>query len=99
MKGGAHHRDIFDREPRNNPLRFVDPTGQAIQLTGETEDELKKELEAIQASLVNRKVSGNLYVNPELDRDGKQTGRFFVGIKEMPGHSQRPAISRRGWLK
>ena len=66
---------------RNNPLRFVDPTGQAIQLTGETEDERKKELEAIQASLVNSKVSDNLYVNPEFDRDGKQTGRFFVGIQ------------------
>ncbi len=65
---------------RNNPLRFVDPTGQAIQLTGSTEEDRKKELEAIQASLVNSKVSSSLYLNPELDKDGKQTGRFFVGI-------------------
>jgi len=66
---------------RNNPLRFIDPTGQAIQLTGSTEDQRQKELEAIQASLVNNKVSNSLYVNPELDKGGKQTGRFFVGIQ------------------
>jgi len=30
---------------------------------------------------VNNKVSNSLYVNPELDKGGKQTGRFFVGIQ------------------
>ena len=66
---------------RNNPLTYIDPTGQAIQLTGSTEEERRKELEAVQASLVNSEVSKNLYINPELDKDGKQTGRFFVGIR------------------
>ena len=64
---------------RNNPLRFVDPTGNAIELTGD-EEERKKALAAIQASLGNSKVSTNLYINPELDKKGNQTGRFFVGI-------------------
>ena len=30
---------------------------------------------------MNNKVSNSLYVNPELDKGGKQTGRFFVGIQ------------------
>jgi len=64
---------------RNNPLRYVDPTGNAIELTGD-EEERKKALAAIQASLGNSKASANLYINPELDKKGNQTGRFFVGI-------------------
>lgn len=66
---------------RNNPLRWVDPTGEAVQLTGTTDEERQKELAAIQASLVNSKVAGNLYVNPEKDKNGKETGRYFVGIQ------------------
>jgi RHS repeat-associated protein len=34
---------------RNNPLKFVDPTGEAIQLTGTTEEDREKELAAIRA--------------------------------------------------
>jgi RHS repeat-associated protein len=66
---------------RNKPLKFVDPTGQAIQLMGATEEERKEELAAIQASLVNSKVSGNLYVNAEKNKYGSDTGRYFVGIQ------------------
>jgi RHS repeat-associated protein len=66
---------------RNNPLKYIDPTGQAIQLMGTTEEERKKELEAVQASLINSSMAGNLYINPELDKNGKETGRFFVGIR------------------
>jgi hypothetical protein len=62
-------------------LRFVDPTGEAIQLTGTTEEDREKELAAIRAGLVNSKVAGNLYVNAEKDKNGKETGRYFVGIK------------------
>lgn len=65
---------------RNNPLKFVDPTGQAIQLTGATEEDRQKELAAIQAALGQSKASSSLYINPELDKAGKQTGRFFVDI-------------------
>ncbi len=64
---------------RNNPLRYVDPTGNAIELTGD-EDERNEALAAIQAALGNSKASANLYINPELDKKGNQTGRFFVGI-------------------
>lgn len=66
---------------RNNPLRYIDPSGAAIQLAGTTAEERDKELEAAKAALVNSNVAGNLYVNPELDKAGKETGRYFIGIR------------------
>jgi RHS repeat-associated protein len=66
---------------RNNPLIYIDPTGEAIELTGKTEEDRKKELEAIKQSLVNSKVADKLYINPEIGKDGKETGRYFVGIQ------------------
>jgi RHS repeat-associated protein len=78
---------------RNNPLRYVDPTGNAIELTGD-EEERKKALAAIQAALGNSKASANLYINPELDKKGNQTGRFFVGINGDAG-----AFAKAGGLE
>ena len=52
----------------------MDPVAKAIQQTGATEEDRQKELDAVQASLVNSKVAGNLYINPELDKNGAQTG-------------------------
>jgi RHS repeat-associated protein len=65
---------------RNNPLKYIDPTGEAVQLMGETEEEREKELEAIKAALVKSDKAKNLTVNPELDKAGKATGRYFVDI-------------------
>jgi RHS repeat-associated protein len=61
---------------RNNPLRFVDPTGNAIKLLGD-EDQRKKELALLQGE-VGKKASGSLYINEV--KDGDKT-RYFVGIK------------------
>jgi RHS repeat-associated protein len=36
---------------RNNPLSATDPTGETIQLTGDTDDERKKQLAAIQSAV------------------------------------------------
>ena len=50
---------------RNNPLRLVDPTGETIQLTGETEEERRRELAAIQSAVGN-----GAKVGMEQDKDG-----------------------------
>jgi len=57
----------------NNPLRYVDPSGESIRLTGETEDERKAQLEAIRKSLGNSAVANRLYMN-------KVGSEFYVGI-------------------
>ncbi len=59
---------------RNNPLKYVDPTGQAIQLLGDTEADRDAELEAIKQSLVNSKVAKNL------TSTGNEKDGFFVGV-------------------
>jgi RHS repeat-associated protein len=58
---------------RNNPLRYVDPTGRAIQLLGQTESDRERELDAIRASLVGSELAGRL----RIVSDG---GRYFVHI-------------------
>jgi len=61
---------------RNNPLRYIDPTGNAIELLGD-EEQRKKELALLQASVGNKHAASRLYIN-EL-KDGDKT-RYFVGI-------------------
>jgi RHS repeat-associated protein len=68
---------------RNNPLSFIDPTGNSIELlcTGDASKcagERQKELEFLQKSLGNDKAASNLYINEV--KDGDNT-RYFVGIK------------------
>ncbi len=63
---------------RNNPLRFVDPTGQAIELVG-SEEEREKQLKALQDA-VGKRAGSYLYPNSEKDKDGNPTGRHFVGV-------------------
>ncbi len=62
---------------RNNPLSYIDPTGNAVELLGD-EEERKKELEFLKKSLGNDKAASNLYINEV--KDGDKT-RYFVGIK------------------
>ena len=59
---------------RDNPLRLVDPTGERIELTGETEEERKRQLAAIQEA-VGREAGARLNI-----QEDKKTGQFFVGI-------------------
>jgi RHS repeat-associated protein len=62
----------------NNPLKYIDKTGKAIELAGDDEQR-KKQLEALQ-NAVGKKASSYLYDNAEKDKDGNLTGRHFVGI-------------------
>ncbi len=69
---------------RNNPLSYIDPTGNAVELLCSSSDatkcagERQKELEFLQKSLGNDKAASNLYINEV--KDGDKT-RYFVGIK------------------
>jgi len=63
---------------RNNPLKYIDRTGKAIELSG-NDDERKKQLAALQAA-AGKKAGAYLYDNAEKDKDGNLTGRHFVGI-------------------
>lgn len=62
---------------RNNPLSYIDPTGNAVELLGD-EEQRKKELEFLKKQLGNDKAAANLYINEV--KDGDKT-RYFVGIK------------------
>ncbi len=62
----------------NNPLKYIDKTGKAIELAGDDEQR-KKQLAALQ-SAVGKKAGSYLYDNAEKDKDGNLTGRHFVGI-------------------
>lgn len=57
---------------RNNPLRFIDPSGEAIQLTGD-EQQRKKQLEALQKAVGNQ-AGSYLYDNQD------KNGNHYVGI-------------------
>jgi RHS repeat-associated protein len=63
---------------RNNPLKYVDRTGEAIELVG-TAEEREKQLRALQQA-VGSKAGAYLYQNPEKDKNGNLTGRTFVGV-------------------
>lgn len=88
---------------RNNPLRFVDPKGEAIELLGD-EDERRKALEALQQGVRDR-AGIYLYENKieTTDASGKKTTKYYVGIqsnanepfeKTNPGAASIAAIIR-----
>jgi hypothetical protein len=58
---------------RNNPLRYIDPTGKWNELTG-TDEERRRKLAALQQAVGDKK--GN-YLYDNLDT---KTGKHFVGI-------------------
>lgn len=63
---------------RNNPLKFIDPSGEAIELPGD-EEHRKALLEAIKAG-AGQKAATYLYENKVTDQSG--TDRYFVGVLE-----------------
>jgi hypothetical protein len=57
---------------RNNPLKFIDPEGEAIELTG-SEEERKRQLEALRLA-VGKQAGTYLYENKEKD------GKYYIGV-------------------
>jgi RHS repeat-associated protein len=62
---------------RNNPLIYIDPTGEAIELLGD-EEERKKALKLLQQGVGNEDAASRLYINSITEGDKT---RYFVGIK------------------
>ena len=65
---------------RNNPLRFIDPKGEAIELVGD-EEERKKALEALRRG-VGAQAGSYLYENKVTtkDKNGNEATKYYVGI-------------------
>ncbi|HUS05355.1 MAG TPA: RHS repeat-associated core domain-containing protein [Bryobacteraceae bacterium] len=65
---------------RNNPLRFVDPKGEAIELQGDGEQR-RKALDALKAG-VGKRAAQYLYENKieTKNADGTTTAKHYVGI-------------------
>ncbi|HKY30179.1 MAG TPA: PA14 domain-containing protein, partial [Pyrinomonadaceae bacterium] len=66
---------------RNNPLKYIDPEGQAIELLGD-EEHRKAILEQLQKA-VGQKAGALLYENKITDKNGNT--RYFVGISGKAG--------------
>jgi RHS repeat-associated protein len=79
---------------RNNPLLFVDPKGEAIELLGSQEDR-NKELAALRSGLGNQ-AGVYLYENKVTtkDADGNETTKYYVGIYTNGPDADGPAFNR-----
>jgi RHS repeat-associated protein len=75
---------------RNNPLFFVDPKGEAIELTG-TAEERKKLLDAIK-NAVGDEAGKYLYENAVTDTDGNTS--YFVGVYTNGPDGSGPSFSQ-----
>jgi len=77
---------------RDNPLRFVDPKGEAIELMGD-EEERKKTLAAAQ-SAVGKEAGKYLYENKveSTDENGNKTTRYFIGVYTNGPDGKGPAF-------
>ena len=71
---------------RNNPLRYIDPKGEAIELLGD-EEERRKALAALRSG-VGQQAGTYLY---ETQRD--KNGKYYVGIYSGGPDGQGPAFS------
>ncbi|MGO4882424.1 MAG: RHS repeat-associated core domain-containing protein, partial [Bryobacteraceae bacterium] len=74
MVGDPQRFDLYGYS-RNNPLKFVDPAGEKIELTGSTDAERQQELAAIQDAVGTD--AGKLLTIVQ----DKDTGEYMVGIK------------------
>jgi RHS repeat-associated protein len=65
---------------RNNPLKYVDTTGRAIELVGD-EEERRKQLQALQ-SAVGSRAGSYLYENKieRGNKDGSTTTQYYLGV-------------------
>jgi len=70
---------------RNNPLRFIDPTGKAIELAG-NDEERKKQLQALQKAAGK----GGSYLYDNVD---KKTGKHYVGIYKNGPDGKGPSFN------
>ncbi|MBL0155550.1 MAG: RHS repeat-associated core domain-containing protein [Bryobacterales bacterium] len=77
---------------RNNPLVYVDPTGNAIGLTGD-EAERRKQLQALQGA-VGAKAGDYLYPNKitKTNDDGSTSTSYFVGVLDGGPSGEGPAF-------
>jgi RHS repeat-associated protein len=79
---------------RNNPLRFIDPTGEAIELVGD-EEERKKALAALQKG-VGAQAGSYLYENKVTtkDKNGNEVTKYYVGIYTNGPDGKGPAFEK-----
>ena len=79
---------------RNNPLRFVDPSGEAIELDGNAK-ERKKQLTALQSAVGS--AGSYLYENKVItgrDEYGLETTQYFVGVYTNGPDGMGPAFEK-----
>ncbi len=77
---------------RNSPLNLVDPTGEAIELSGD-EEQRRKQLEAAKAA-VGKQAGSYLYENKvtTTDANGNTTTKYFVGVYTNGPDGKGPAF-------
>jgi hypothetical protein len=74
----------------NNPLLYVDPTGEAIRLSGD-KDEREAQLQALREA-VGAEAAKYLYVNQGTNADG--SANYYVGIYEKGPNGNGPAFEQ-----
>ena len=72
----------------NNPLKYIDPTGELLELTGATEEERKAAFERIKA-MVGKEEAKHLFVGVAYDSDRK--ARYFVNSGSKFGATSKLA--------
>ncbi len=77
---------------KNNPLLYIDPTGEAVELIDETDEERRKALAVLQSS-VGKAAGSRLYINEV--KEGDKT-RYFVGIQGSVGEFNKLSDTARG---
>jgi hypothetical protein len=63
---------------RNNPLKYVDPKGEAIELS--SDPNMRAEQMRALCGGVGEEACRYLYENTERDKKGNLTGRYFLGV-------------------
>jgi hypothetical protein len=74
----------------NNPLLYVDPTGEAIQLSND-KDERERQMQALREA-VGAEAGAYLYVNQGTNADG--TANYYVGIYENGPNGNGPTFEQ-----